>query len=570
VILALSGVSLVTVGTSRMVSDVSAAGERRFSSRGTPKAKRGNRLRSRQLARMLPTEFRTIDGTGNNETDPAWGRAGQPLLRLTPASYGDSVAAPAGAARASARAISNAMSAQSEQMPNVSGRTDMLWVWGQFVDHDIDLTPPGSPAEPFNIEIPTGDPVFDPAATGGQTTAFTRSAYVVVDGVRQQINAITAFLDASNVYGSDEGRALALRTLDGTGRLRLTPKGLLPFNEVQLPNAPDTSANFFLAGDIRANEQTGLTAMHTVFVREHNVWTRFFRRLYPKRSGDQIYALSRMMVGAEMQAITYNEFLPQFLGHGALPPYSGYRPDVHPGVANAFSTAAYRVGHTMLPMTLLRLTKNGKTYRDGHLSLLEAFFNPSTLEGVRAMDSLLRGLSWQMAQQIDPFLMDSVRNMLFGPPGSGLDLAALNLQRGRDHGLADYNQARAAYGLSPLTSFADGRFLPGIQQDLEDMYSSVNDVDLWMGGLAEQPVAGSMVGETFQAIITDQFERLRDGDRFFYVNHLPPQLVDLAEAQTLSVIIRRNTEIGTELQDNVFLFPDVAARPDRRARRRHR
>ena len=86
-----------------------------------------------------------------------------------------------------------------------------------------------------------------------------------------------------------------------------------------------------------------------------------------------------MVVGAEMQAITYNEFLPVILGPDAIPPYTGYDPSVDPGIENAFSTASYRFGHTMLSPVLQRLKKNGQPIPAGHLPLREAFFNPQAI-----------------------------------------------------------------------------------------------------------------------------------------------------------------------------------------------
>ena len=84
-------------------------------------------------------------------------------------------------------------------------------------------------------------------------------------------------------------------------------------------------------------------------------------------------------------------------------------------------------------------------------------------------------------------------------------------------------------------------------------YGSVDTIDLWVGGLAEDKAPGAMVGETFHTVLTQQFKALRDGDRFFYKSYLPRFLVWVVEGQTLSTIIRRNTDIGAELQDNVFL-----------------
>ena len=127
---------------------------------------------------------------------------------------------------------------------------------GQFVDHDIDITESIDPAEAFDINVPAGDPGFDLTGTGTQLIGLNRSFYKVdKEGVRQQVNDITAFIDASNVYGSDEERAFALRTLDRTGKLKMSDGDLLPFNTNGLANAPTAFAsNFFLAGDVRANE----------------------------------------------------------------------------------------------------------------------------------------------------------------------------------------------------------------------------------------------------------------------------------------------------------------------------
>ncbi len=167
------------------------------------------------------SEFRIFDGTGNNLTHPQWGSAGVALLRHSPAAYEDGVSAPAGATRPSARMISNAVAAQSASLPNAAGVSDFLWQWGQFLDHDLDLTGPAAPPEPFDIPVPWQDPFFDPTGTGTQWILLDRSFYTMVGHplVRQQMNQITAFIDASQVYGSDAVRAAALRTLDGTGRL---------------------------------------------------------------------------------------------------------------------------------------------------------------------------------------------------------------------------------------------------------------------------------------------------------------------------------------------------------------
>ena len=380
-----------------------------------------------------------------------------------------------------------------------------------------------------------------------------RSLYEMIHGVREQLNVITAFIDASQVYGSDEARAMELRTLDGTGTLKVSRGNLLPYNIHGFPNAPDNSAGYFLAGDVRANEQTGLTVMHTLFVREHNYWARFIKTRQPWLNDDAIYYQARAIVGAEMQVITYRDFIPRLLGPNALPPYSGYNRRTDPGIENAFSTAAFRVGHTMLSPVLLRLDQHNQSI--GDVPLRDAFFNPPLINSV-GIEVYLRGLAKQAHQTIDPYIVDDVRNFLFGPPGAGgFDLPALNMQRGRDHGLPRYNVVRQNFGLAPKSSFADVCSDPVMQAKFASCFATVNDIDVWIGALAEDHVNGGQVGELIFTILRDQFTRLRDGDRFWYQTYFPAPWVQMLERQTLATIIRRNTPIGAELQADVFKVP---------------
>ena len=103
-----------------------------------------------------------------------------------------------------------------------------------------------------------------------------------------------------------------------------------------------------------------------------------------------------------------------------------------------------------------------------------------------------------------------------GPVTNGTDLAALNLARARDHGVADYNSVREAYGLQKQSSFADLTSDPALQAALASVYADVDHMDLWIGMLAEDHLPGASVGELNAALLADQFERLRDGDRFYY------------------------------------------------------
>ena len=506
-------------------------------------------------------ETRSIDGSGNNLQDPLMGATFIELLRLVFSDYADGISEIPEAGLPSARVVSNIVSSQDELIPNTLNASDYVWQWGQFVDHDIDLTDGVNPPEPADIPVPAGDPFFDPLDTGTQVIAFNRSVFDTstgtgIDNPRQQINKITAWIDASNVYGSDVERAIALRTNDGTGRLNTSAGDLLPFNTEGLPNDGGPDPSLFLAGDVRSNEQVGLTSMHTLFVREHNRYVEELAAERPGLSGDRLYERGRRFVGALMQAITYNEFLPALLGEGAIPAYNGYNPNVNASIANIFSAAAYRFGHSMLSPEILRLDQNLNVIPEGNLPLLDAFFTPETITDEGGIDPILRGLAKQITQRVDPFIIDAVRNFLFGPPGSGgLDLAALNIQRGRDHGLPKYNDTREQMGLTRVESFQDISSDPEIQMRLEDAFGNVDDIDIWTGGLSEDLVPGSHLGEVFHLIIKIQFEFLRDGDRFWYERKLSGAELQEVQVTQLSDVIRRNTSIGFELQDNVFLVP---------------
>ena len=516
-----------------------------------------NRMgRNQSSGERIPVDqsqfFRSIDGTGNNLIDPSLGSAGTPFRRMVDSAYGDGLSEPAGGQRASARLISNLVCNQVGSMPNIEGLSDMVWQWGQFIDHDFDLTREGQ-GEAFNIAVPKGDSMFDPSATGEAEIELMRSAAAEgtgEQGPRQQVNEITSFIDGSMIYGSTKERSAALRTFQNGG-LKTSEGDLLPMNEAGLDNAGGSSPTLFLAGDVRANEQSGLTTLHTLWVREHNRIAREIALAKPFLVDEAVFQRARRIVVAEIQAITFREYLPALLGGDAIPAYSGYDSSVDPRISNLFATAAYRYGHTQLPTELKRVNSDGSESSAGNLPLREAFFNPQPIldEGI---DSILMGLVTNVSQEIDNHLVDDVRNFLFGPPGSGgFDLAALNIQRGRDHGLADYNSIRQRLGLEAKTSFEQITSRESLQESLAQVYGSVDDVDVWVGALAEDHLPGAAVGELVYHVVRDQFLSLRDGDRYWYEKTFQGDDLVKANQTRLADVIARNTSL-TGLQDNVF------------------
>ena len=169
-------------------------------------------------------EFRSFDGTGNNLNNFQLGSAGSAIINLAPLDYDNGFSTPSGQNRLNPRTISNALAAQTEDIPSDRGLTNLIWAFGQFLDHDLDLVPESS--EDASIDVPSGDPLLDPEATGDVTIPLGDSAFIEGTGTdptnpRQLPNNITSWLDGSNIYGSEEHRAEFLRSFEG-GKLKVS------------------------------------------------------------------------------------------------------------------------------------------------------------------------------------------------------------------------------------------------------------------------------------------------------------------------------------------------------------
>jgi peroxidase len=514
---------------------------------------------------VLP-EYRKIDGSENNVFEPGWGQAFTALRRVAPNEYADSVSAPGGVGLPSPRLVSNEIFNQPADMPNAAGASNFLWLWGQFVDHDLDFVKlqSGAGAEIVTFPVPTGDPFFDPFSTGTVTMKITRDEAHPGTGTgagnpREHTNTLTHWLDASMVYGSDAAREAALR--DAGGKLKVSAGDLLPLNTLGLPNGNlpaggPPAETLFIAGDVRANENPALAMMHTIFVREHNRLVDELAAANPAWDAETLYQEAKARVEAEIQAITYNEWLPVLLGIEALPDFAGYQDDVNPAIDQVFAAALFRLGHTLLSHQIQRLDEGGAAIPAGHLALSDVFFNIDSVKAANGIDDLVRGLGATKAQELDAKVIDDVRNLLFGPPGAGgMDLVAINIMRGREHGLPDYNAARLAYGLAPVADFDDITSNPALAAKLEALYGTVDTIDLFVGALAEDDAPGAMVGALLRAVLVDQFARLRDGDRFWYENRVGGEELAKLEATTLSDVLLRTTGIE-HLQHDIFYAYD--------------
>jgi peroxidase len=607
-------------------------------------------------------EWRSLDGSGNNREHPDWGKAGTAYVRVAPANYADGITTMVGGP--SPRYVSNRIFNDVGQ--NIFSENDVSqwgWLWGQFLDHTFGLRDE-TPAENTPLRFDAHDPLERFTDDLGAID-FARTPAAPGTGVttpRQQINTVSSYIDAFAVYGGTAARLEWLRDgpIDGTlfdnEASLLLPGNYLPRADARgdVASAPAMDlmgpltgrpGDAVVAGDVRANENIALTAVHTLFAREHN---RIVSLLPARLPEDLKFQIARRVVGAEEQYVTYHEFLPAMGVH--LPRYNGYNPDVNASIANEFASVGYRA-HSMIhgevepeaskaaysPEQLASFKAEGiQVEQDGSnvklvIPLDLTFGNPSLLPAV-GLGRLLKGLADEREYKNDEQIDDSLRSILFQVPkpttrdasvcgepvvnpgcfSDVADLGAVDVQRGRDHGMPSYNALRRAYGLAPKRSYAaitgeptarfpigllrkerrpiddphildftkledaDGKLIrPGTDAAKDDVVSArrrttlaarlkaiygagnVGEVDAFVGMLAEPHVRGTEFGPLQLAIWKKQFQALRDGDRFFYANdpllRTIRRFYGIDYRQTLSRLIQVNT--GTTVQANVFKAP---------------
>ncbi|XP_075053441.1 myeloperoxidase-like [Mixophyes fleayi] len=549
---------------------------------------------TQQLPKLCQdSPYRTITGECNNRRNPSLGASNTGFTRLLPAKYEDGLSLPRGWTENRringfrlplAREVSNRIVRyMTENIAMDNGRALTLKQWGQWIEHDLDLsleTPARSTflegvncdescaRQPpcFPLRIPPNDPQF---SNRSDCIPMFRSSPVCTLGspVREQINLFTSFLDGSQVYGSDF--ALGTKLRNNTNQLGLmainqnfTDNGLpfLPFETAEEDFCVLTNRSpgipCFLGGDPRVSEQPGLTAFHTLFVREHNRVATELRSLNPSWSGETLYQEARKIVVGILQKLTYNDYLPIMLGSEmprVLPTYRAYNESVDPRVANVF-TAGFRMGHTLIQPIIYRLASGYRPYTPGpEIPLHMTFFNSWRVVREGGIDPLLRGLMANRAKfnSQNQLVVDEVIKHYV------LDLSARNLQRGRDHGLPGYNAWRRFCGFSApcnMNELAAVLNNSELAQKFIDLYGTPENIDIWVGGVAEPLVHNGRIGQLLACLIGNQLRRARDGDRFYYEN---PGVFSTAqknaiERVTLASVICENTRI-TEVPPNVFM-----------------
>ncbi|PXF43541.1 Eosinophil peroxidase [Gracilariopsis chorda] len=503
---------------------------------------------------------RSITGRCTSVSDPILGEARRPqfsYLDVDTAEFND-MGLP------SPRFISNTVSEQEGRTINAQGLNDMFTFMGQFIDHDFALSPFSDPREQQNIEVPENDPELDV-----DELEFVRSqrATLTSSSNLRPITVLTSALDLSNVYGSDEERNIGLRVPDSC-RLKTSPGNLLPLNEENFINSPSTSNEFFFAGDTRSNETPMLTAMHTIWVREHNRICEEVEQLFSNRSPRNQYEIARAITIAEYQKVIYEEWLPAILGSRRLSNYNGHDRNVDPTISLEFTTAGFRLGHTMVGTDVARVDNNGNSLPSRPSE--DQFFVRASEITNDEIENFLRGASKNVAEEFDERAVDVLRNFLFEnvEEEEGFDLIALNLQRSRDHNVPKFNELREFFLGSRVSSFDEISSNPTTSANLEVAYGDVDNVEAWIGLMAEDKNNGIGVGRTLEALLVTEFERLRDGDQFFYKerNQIPRRALNridgieneiFSDDPLFNRILLRNTDINPELLDvdsNAFII----------------
>ncbi|KAJ7988670.1 hypothetical protein DPEC_G00311620 [Dallia pectoralis] len=386
------------------------------------------------------------------------------------------------------------------------------------------------------------------------------------------MNSITSFLDASTVYGHTPNLQSALRDLSSSeGKLAVNSRFIDQQGRSYLPFVPNTPSpcfqdpnhrqghrvDCFLAGDSRVNEVLPLVALHTLWVREHNRIAEILHDLNPHWSSEIIYQESRKIIGALHQIITIRDYIPKIIGRDAfdqyIGPYRGYDPTTNPSASNVFATAAFRFGHATVSPVLRRLNESFQEHEQfSSLSLHETFFSPWRLITEGGLVPILRGLLGTPAAVVNPdnLLTKELTGKLvtLNVPGD-LDLAALNLQRGRDHGLPGYNAWRRFCGLKTIRTRGDFRQVANdesVADKIMDVYKDLDNIDVWLGGLVEEPLSDSRTGPLFSCLIAKQMGMFRDGDRFWWESEgvfTQSQRMEL-QTHSLSSVICDNSDVN--------------------------
>lgn len=510
-------------------------------------------------------EARASDGTGNNSENPRWGTADGLYSRATTPSYGTPDGYDwQGYDLPYTSDISNIFLAQpeGETVKNSYGTNEHHQFFGQFIAHDISQARPGTPG--VNEVLPVDLPF-----------PLTRDAYELDEyGVRQTVTKTTSYIDLSAVYGKSEEVLNLLREVDSAKLLMNTVDNRLPtILEVAAVHGADPAEltplfaalpvppTFPATGDERAFQSPQLLSIQTIWARNHNWHVDQLEEKHPDWTTEQVFQAARALNEAEFQHVIYSEYVTELFGEDSLGAYAGYSANVDPSVINEFTTVSNRFGHDQASESLDVIDESGNVLFNKTLAESVAL-GPAALSDNEALDAWVRGQLSQSSQEIDGKMVSSAGKVPI-LPGIELDLRALDVLRGREHGVGNYNALREGLGLAVYASFDEFAAANNVDaaslEILKSLYGDdISKLDSIIGGLLEKDAAGSQLGETFTILGVMQYENLRTGDRFFYEERFKdsPELLEMIKSTSYADIIARNTDID-------YVYHDAFAAHDR-------
>ncbi|CAG9857400.1 unnamed protein product [Phyllotreta striolata] len=514
--------------------------------------------------------YRSSDGSCNHVEAAARGESHTAFSRLTRPNYKDSIETPkrsvTKASMPSARKISNAL-VNYESSPH-DYLTAMFPAWGMFVEHDLarfassvmvhfndsfrccdelgfNLAPRYTHAQCMPVQVPQDDRYYSNIRL--ECMSYVRSMAAIRGdcslGHLEQQNLATHYLDGSQLYGTHASKSTDLRRRrDG----RLESESIEGVGEFPgaMERCPIEDGVCFESGDPRVNFLPQSAVLYAIWLREHNRLAAELAELNRHWDDERLYQEARRIVVAEMQRITYEEWLPHLLDAEKMKEIDSidtYDESIDPSVSNEFAAAAVRALYSMI---------------GSQEALRDDYNNPKM--AVERFDGVVEEMARRSADNIDLNYSEDLIDQLFSNGDFGYDLVSLDVQRGRDNGLPGYNAYRELCGLKKAQNFDDlTDVIPESEAlILSRVYQHVDDIDLLIGGLCERPAGDSLAGPTLSCILGDQFGRTKRGDRYFYANRDQPkpfgelQLAEIRKA-TLAGVICGNADLAV-IQPSVF------------------
>ncbi|KAG1674994.1 Dual oxidase 2 [Nymphon striatum] len=581
-------------------------------------------------------EVQSYDGWYNNLGKPSLGAAETPLTRMVKAAYSDGVYQPSGNQNALPLEISEKVMKQDnhnksfKDRKSKTGKNVLLVFFGKYVSEEIlDSQSSSCPPEYFDLKIPKNHDYMK--VSGHTKMPFIRSKYDHTTGMspnnpRIQLKSTVgsrhikfqkrrswldisdknklimphSWLDGSFLYGTSKGITDKLREFKN-GRLATSKDGLLPpKNDIKLPlkNPPPPEKHkmlpvdrLFKVGNIRGNETPFLLTFSVIWLRWHNILADAIAKKKNDWSDERIFTETRKWVIATQQHIIINKWLPMWTNKelpkyiayvssldvdGMNTEYNGYDSNLDPSISTSFQSAAMRFGHTLVPSRIYTRHAPPSCQFDV-IQLCKTFWEPyETIEEGKKDDDvqkLILGMVSQAAESEDNMIVDDLRKSIYGPlEFSRRDLMAINIQRGRDHGLPSYLETRRQLGLTADYSTFDElvAIWPVVESDakvldaVKSVYENVSDIDVWVGGLLE--TSEGWPGQLFTVVMMNQFLRIRNADRFWFENlqnklFSPDEIEKIKKLEFADILSAVSGLNSSDIQRNVFTLPTTTDLP---------